>query len=245
MNIEYHRFWSKALNQDMEFKIYGHAGKPVVVFPTQSGRFYQYEDFSMVWACNAFIAEGRIQLFTLDSIDDQSWANWNAHPADRARRHNQYDQYFMKEMVPFIRECSPTKGKFLATGCSMGGYHAANFFFRHPDIFDCLISLSGIFRLNMFVGDYMDENVYFNSPLAYLPNLTDPWYLEQYRESHIIVCAGMGAWEEEMIADALALKQILDEKGVPCWIDLWGQDVNHDWPWWRKQMPYFLGHLNL
>ena len=245
MNIEYHRLWSTALNQDMEFKIYGHRGKPVIVFPTQGGRFYQYEDYSMVGACSAFIAEGKIQLFTLDSIDDQSWANWNAHPADRARRHNQYDQYVMEEVVPFIRERSQTAIKFLATGCSMGGYHAANFFFRHPDIFDSVISLSGIFRLNMFIGDYMDENVYFNSPLAYLPNLTDAWYIEQYRASQIIVCAGKGAWEDEMLADAHALKLILEEKGVPFWIDLWGQDVNHDWPWWRKQMPYFLGHLDL
>jgi esterase/lipase superfamily enzyme len=245
MNIEYHRFWSNALNQDMEFKIYGQRGKPVIVFPTQGGRFYQYEDYSMVGACSAFIAEDKIQLFTLDSIDDQSWANWNAHPADRARRHNQYDQYVMEEVVPFIRERSRPSIKFLATGCSMGGYHAANFFLRHPDIFDSMISLSGIFRLNMFIGDYMDENVYFNSPLAYLPDLTDAWYLDQYRASQIIVCAGTGAWEDEMLADAHALKLILEEKGVPCWIDLWGQDVNHDWPWWRKQMPYFLGHLDL
>ena len=57
----------------------------------------------------------------------------------------------------------------------------------------------------MFVGDYVDDNVYFNSPLLFLPNLNDPWYLEQYRQSQIIVCVGQGAWEEPMLADARAL----------------------------------------
>jgi esterase/lipase superfamily enzyme len=127
----------------------------------------------------------------------------------------------------------------------MGGYHAANFFFRHPDIFDAVIALSGLFRLNHFIGDYMDENVYFNTPLAYLPSINDPWYLDQYRQSRIIVGVGQGAWEDEMLEDARALKRILEEKGIPHWIDFWGQDVNHDWPWWHKMLPYFLDKLDL
>jgi esterase/lipase superfamily enzyme len=97
----------------------------------------------------------------------------------------------------------------------------------------------------MFTGDYVDDNVYYNSPLQYLPGLTDPWFLDQYRRSHIIVGVGQGAWEDAMLADAHALKRILEDKGVPHWIDIWGTDVNHDWPWWRKMMPYFLSHLSL
>jgi esterase/lipase superfamily enzyme len=127
----------------------------------------------------------------------------------------------------------------------MGAYHAANFFFRHPDVFDTVIALSGSFRLNHFIGDYMDENVYFNTPLAYLPKLDDPWYLDQYRESDILVGVGQGAWEDEMLADAQALKHILEQKGIPYRIDIWGSDVNHDWPWWHKMLPYFLDSLNL
>lgn len=97
----------------------------------------------------------------------------------------------------------------------------------------------------MFIGDYMDDNVYFNSPLAYLPNLEDPWYLDQYRLSQIIICVGQGAWEDPMIADAHAIKRILEDKSIPHWIDFWGYDVNHDWPWWRKMMPYFLAQIDL
>jgi esterase/lipase superfamily enzyme len=243
MNIEYHRWWSPSLSQDMELKVYGHGGKAVVVFPTSGGRFYQYEDYGMVEACRPFIDDGRIKLFAVDSVDSQSWFNHDAHPADRARRHNDYDRYIVEEVGPFIQNHGSAVGKQLATGCSLGGYHSANFFFRHPDLFDAVIALSGLYSLRFSVGEYMDENVYFNSPLDYLPGLEDPWHLEQYRQSRIILCSGQGAWEMGL-AEAQALKDILDTKGVPCWLDLWGYDVNHDWPWWRVQMPYFLGHLD-
>ena len=245
MNVEYHRWWSRSLGQDMELKVYGHAGKPVLVFPCQGGRFYEYEDFGMVEACRPFIEGGAVTLFTVDSVDAQSWTNRGAHPAERGRRHDDYDRYIVSVVAPFIRTLRPEASGALATGCSMGAYHSANFFFRHPDVFDAVIALSGVYKLTDFVGDYLDDNVYFNSPLLYLPGLSDPWYLERYRRSQIVVCVGQGAWEDGMLADTRALEAILAWKGIPAWIDFWGHDVNHDWPWWRRQMPYFLANLRL
>ncbi len=242
MNVEYHKWWSRNLGQEMELKVYGNGGKPVLVFPSAGGRFYEYEDFGMVEACRPFVTAGKIFLVAVDSVDRQSWLNNEAHPADRARRHNEYDRYIVEEVAPFVRDRGHRQG-WVSTGCSMGGYHSANFFFRHPDLFDVLIALSGIYQLRRFIGDYMDDNVYFNTPLAYLPGLADPWYLDRYRNSRIVVCAGQGAWEDEMLADTLALKQILDDKQIWCWVDIWGDDVNHDWPWWRRQMRYFLHRL--
>jgi esterase/lipase superfamily enzyme len=246
MNIEYHKSWSPSLNQEMELKVYGYFGKPIVVFPAQSGRFYDFENFGMVDAIAPFIEEGKVKVFTVDGIDDQTWANWDAHPADRARRHLDYDRYITSEVAPFINQhCNFSGQKILTTGVSMGGYHSANFFFRHPDVFDALIAISGIYNMQMFVGDYIDENVYLNSPLAYLQNLEDDWYLDQFRQSQIVVVSGQGAWEEEMFHETLQLKTILEAKGIPAWVDIWGKDVNHDWPWWIKMLPYFLGKLNL
>jgi esterase/lipase superfamily enzyme len=230
----------------MEWKVYGYYGKPVLVFPPQGGRFFDFEGFGMIDVIAPFIEAGQIKVFTVDSVDSQSWANWDAHPADRARRHQDYDRYIVEEMAPFIRKhCANTDQKFLTTGVSMGAYHAANFFFRHPDIFDTVIALSGLYGLNHFIGEYMDENVYFNAPLAYLPNLEDSWYLDLYRQSNIIICVGQGAWEDEMIRDTSALKQILEQKEIPHRVDFWGYDVNHDWPWWHKMMYYFLDRLEL
>ena len=85
--------------------------------------------------------------------------------------------------------------------------------------------------------------VYFNSPVTYLSGISDSWYLDQYRRSKIIVCVGQGAWEEEAVADTRALDALFRAKSIPSWVDFWGYDVNHDWPWWYKQMNYFLNCL--
>jgi esterase/lipase superfamily enzyme len=246
MNIEYHKWWSSNLGWDMELKVYGYYGKPVLVFPAQGGRFYEYEDFKMIDAISCFIEAGKIKVFTVDSVDSQSWANWSTHPAERGRYHERYDSYITQEVIPFVQHhCGDSGQKLLVTGCSMGACHAANFFFRHPDLFDALIALSGLYQLGSFVGDYVDDIIYFNSPLLYLPGLTDPWYIDQYRRSKIIICVGQGAWEDAMLADTYALRRVLEEKDIPHWVDIWGKDVNHDWPWWRRMMPYFLDKLDL
>lgn len=245
MKVEYHKAWSSSLNQEIELKIYGTAGKAVLVFPSMNGRFYDFENFGMVDAVKEFIENEKIQLFTVDSIDSQSWANWNTPPSERARRHEDYDRYIIQEVIPFIKQKNQSNHRILTTGCSMGGYHSINFFFRHPEVFDGVIGLSGVGKLSLFVGDFVDDTVYVNSPLLYLPDLDDERILNLYRRSKIIFCAGQGAWEGPMIEDMQALKRILQEKEVPCWLDLWGFDVVHDWPWWRRQLPYFLGKSGL
>jgi esterase/lipase superfamily enzyme len=90
----------------------------------------------MIDAVNWFIDEGHYQFFTADSIDNQSWSNGWAHPADRARRHEDYDRYITRNWCRSIRQPGGEDATLLTTGVSMGGYHSANFFFRHPDIFD-------------------------------------------------------------------------------------------------------------
>lgn len=244
MEIEYFKWFSHHLNQEMELKVYGFGGKPLLIFPPQSGRFFDFENFGMISSIETFINAGRIKAITVDSVDSQSWANWESHPAERARRHEEYDRYIMNEVIPFIRRHGEdAEMKCLVSGASMGAYHACNFFFRHPDAFDGLIALSGLYKLNMFIGDYMDDLVYFNSPLAYLPENEEEWYLNQYRNSQIIFCVGQGAWEDDMLLDTQEMQCILEEKSIPFWVDYWGVDVNHDWPWWQKQLPYFLGHI--
>lgn len=242
MHVERHKWWSGSLGQDMELEVYGRGGQPVVVFPSQEGRFWDFAGFGMVEACASLVEAGRVRLFSLDGIDWQSWTCHGASPAQRVGRHLDYDRYVMEEAVPFVRQASGRETAWV-TGCSMGAFHAANFFFRHPDAFDGVIAISGLYQPRGFLGDYCDENVYFNTPLYYLPDLEDPWYLDRYRRSQIVFAVGQGAWEDECLRDTRALQAILERKGIPAWFDYWGHDVNHDWPWWRRMLPYFLERL--
>lgn len=244
MNVEYHRWFSNSLQQNMEMKVYGSFGKPVLVFPCAGGRFFEFEDFKMLEAVSPLIEGGQIKVFTVDSVDNQTWLNAGGKQADRARRHNEYDQYIVKDVVPFIHNHQKSNEGILVTGCSLGAFQSVNFFLRHPDVFTSVIALSGVYSLTHFVGDhYNDDQVYFNSPIDYLPNLRDDWFLHHIRHGKIILCCGQGAWEDEALADTRRMQRIFEEKQIPAWVDLWGRDASHDWPWWRQQLPLFLGHL--
>lgn len=228
----------------MEVKVYGHYGKPLIIFPTQGGTFHEAEDYHLIEVLKLFINEGRIKVFTVGSVDTDAWANEGVAVHDRGNRHEQYNSYLMQEVVPFIRNhCNNPDLQIALTGCSMGAYHAANFFFRHPFVFDTLIAISGIFDLKLFIGGYVDDYVYFNSPLLYLPALSDDAILQKLRSNTIVIAVGKGAWEEEMISDTEDLRQILETKNIPAWIDVWGNDVDHDWTWWRVMLPYFVEKL--
>lgn len=247
MHIEQHRWYSHHLQREMALALYGHWGQPVMVFPTSRGRYCDYENMGMVHAIAPFIDSGKIKLCCVDGIDAESWYDFSQVPAARNARHDQYDRYIWQEAVPFLRNhCRNDHLRIMASGCSMGAYHAVNTFLRHPDCFGGTIALSGLYRLDRpeFGNRCHDiPAVYYNSPLNYLAGLTDPWYLERYRQSTIVVCVGQGAWEDEAIEDTRALEQLLQDNAIPAWIDYWGHDVNHDWPWWYRQMNYFLERL--
>ena len=238
-----HRLWfSGNLGHDMELILYGHAGKPLVCFPSQNGRAADWEGFGMVGATADLIEAGRLMVIAIDGVDWQSWTNTNVPVGDRARRNDDYLRYVVEEVVPFARTVSGSDSVW-ATGASMGAFHAANSFFRRPDAFDGLIALSGLYQPRLFVGDYRDDHVYFNSPLYYLPSLDDPWHLEQFRKSRIIFCCGQGAWEDDCLKDTHELQAILEGKGIPALFDYWGHDVEHHWYWWKQMLRHHLSVL--
>jgi len=230
----------------MELKVYGHWGVPFLIFPCSRGRFYDYETMGMIDAIEWHIEAGKIKLYAVDSVDAESWYNFSVSPSERNSRHETYDRYICSEVLPFIRRDCRTDIGVMVNGCSMGAYHSVNFFLKHPDLCQGVLALSGLYRLdrtefNLAPGQV--EDVYFNSPISYLPGLNNPVLVEQYRHKTIIICAGQGAWEDEAAADTRALGDLLGSKGVEAWVDLWGADVDHDWPWWYRQMNYFLEKL--
>lgn len=244
MKIEYYKEYSQNLGRDMEFKVFGHAGRPILAFPSQDGRFFDFENNGMIDCIKDYIEDGRVQVFCCDSNDINSWSSkdWDKH--NRIEQHEAYHRYICYELCPRILEINGQADRILTTGCSMGASHAVNFLLRQPDIFSGCIALSGVYNARFFFEDYMDELVYQNSPLDYLEGMPNNHpYVELYKTCDIIVCVGQGDWEHPMIEDTVRLKELLAYKEVPAWIDFWGYDVAHDWPWWRKQLPYYLNYV--
>lgn len=241
MKTEYFKHYSKSLGRGMEYKTYGNKGKGVLVFPSQDGRFYDYQDFDMVATLSEHIDAGRIRLICVDGIDRETWSDANGDEHQRALLHEKWFHYITDELIPEVRR---EKELLMVTGCSMGGYHAANFFFRRPDLFDTLLSLSGLYHAAFFFPNYHDSIIYDNSPLDYLPNMSEdhPW-LDLYRQRTIVLCVGQGAWEDELLESTRRMDALLKSKRIPAWVDYWGFDVSHDWQWWRKQLAYFMDKL--
>lgn len=250
MYSKYYREYSNILERKMEFMIYGHNGKPCIAFPAQDGRFYDFFNFGMIDSAKELIEEGKIQIFCVDSIDWESWTFTGGDYNERIMQHEKWYAYIIDELIPRIREINEEssgkyfKGKLLTVGCSMGAFHGLNFFLRRPDIFDSTIALSGLYSAEHFFPHYNNENIYLNSPIDYMKNISDNHeYVDMYKKSKIILCCGQGRWEEKCLRDTIEMEKNFKRIKVPAWIDLWGCDVDHDWPWWKIQFPYFLDKI--
>jgi esterase/lipase superfamily enzyme len=236
MNREYHRCYSSSLERDMELLVFGHAGARVVVFPTSMGRFFQWEDFGMIEALSDQLEQGDIQLFCVDSVDGESWyARWRP-PSERAWRQTQYDNYILNEVLPFTKQHN-SNPYLMTTGTSFGAYHAVNFAFRHPELVDRVIGLSGSYDIKKFTNGYSDDNVYFNNPCDFIQNEHDPARLEALRYMDIILAVGR---DDVSCANNEYLSGILWSKRIWHALRIWDGWV-HDWPWWRQMIRMYIG----
>lgn len=239
MRKEVYRWYSHRIGKEMPIAVYGHYGFPLLMFPTAAADFEEYERFHLLSVMKPWIEAGKVKVFSIDSVNSHTWMNTRIHASERAYKHEFYDAYVCKEVVPFIWNHQGHKGGIITTGASMGAYHAMNFLLRHPDLFDGTIAMSGAYDLTPWTGGYMDSNIYFNSPLAYMPNLHDGWYLDALRSKrHIHILTGTGDYEAPEQSKRMA--RDLWAKGIPANLDVWGPDMRHDWPTWRRMMPLYL-----
>jgi esterase/lipase superfamily enzyme len=236
MHREYHRWHSPSLKRDMELLILGHAGARVIVFPSSRGRFYEWEDRGMAWALSEHLDRGWIQMYLLDSIDEESWYNRGAHPRGKAWRHMQYEHYLMTEVLPLSRHKNDNPF-LIATGASFGAYHAANFAFRHPYLVGRLIGLSGLYDIKEQTGGYSDDLIYFNSPSDFVRHEHDHGRLEALRHMDIILVAGQS---DPMRGNTEWMSHVLWEKGIGNALRIW-DGFGHDWPWWQQMVVKYIG----
>ena len=233
--------YSENLDRYMDLVVYGEGGYPVIVFPTQDSPCTNWEDFGMIDTLDDYIGSGMLQLFCVSNEDKDSWSAADRDKAERADLVEAYYRYVADELCPLVHELSGRADRPLLAGCSMGATHAVVFALRRPDLFQGCIALSGVYDAKFFFDGWMNETLYASSPVDFLPNMaSDHPYIDIYNKRQLVLCVGRGAWEDDGVRTQHVLDDSFRRLGISAWCDFWGTDVNHDWPWWKKQIRYFL-----
>ena len=239
MKREITSWYSPALSQDMPISVYGHYGFSILLIPTAAADYLEYERFQMMDALAPVLDSGKCKIYSINSINNESWLNNDMYPPHKAIRHNQFNEYVVNEVIPFIKQTSSDDTPIYTCGASFGALHAMNLFLRFPDKINGAISMSGVYNLAEYTKGFYDEQVYFNSPEHYIKNLSDPWYLEKIRSSkHIHLYTGSGDYEDPDASRRFS--EILNEKQINHDLGIWGHDIKHDWPTWRMMLPFIL-----
>jgi esterase/lipase superfamily enzyme len=220
----------------MDLLIFGHAGTPLIAFPSSLGRFYEWEDFGMITALSDKIEAGHNMVVCVDSVDSESLYNRGVHPRVRLARHEQYQNYIFDEVLPLARHRASTDF-VMAAGASFGAYHAANVVFRRPREFGKLIALSGAFDIKAFMDGHYDQGVYFNNPVDFVPNITDEGTLGALRDTDIVMT--MGEYDPCREAN-YRMHHVLNAKGIPHHLDVLHGAFGHDWPWWTSLIQKYI-----
>jgi len=226
---------STVLGEKMEVAVYGHYGPAILLFPFDGENYLSYEEHEVIAALTPYLDAGRLKAFTISSMDRESWLAEDIPPRQKSIRHQQYNRYITEEVVPFVaRNMRSAHPVIYTAGVSLGALHAVNSFLRRPDLFEGAIGLSGRYDLKAWTNGYYDNDVYFNSPLDYLPNLTGPALtsLRQKQKIFLLACRGAGDDPDA----SWAMGQLLGSKGIKNWVDLWGEEYGHDWPTWRAML---------
>jgi esterase/lipase superfamily enzyme len=220
----------------MEMLVFGHAGARLLVFPTSMGRYFEWEDRGMMHALGDHIAHGNLQVFCVDSVDAESWyAKWK-HPHDRAVRQGQYEDYIVREVLPFSQ--SRNGNPFLiAAGASFGAYHAVNIALRHPWLFGRVLGMSGLYDIREQTDGHYDDAIAAQNPSHYVSQLNDHGHLEAMRRLDIILATGR---DDSFVENNRYLSRALWEKGVGNALRLW-DGWAHDWPWWTDMIRLYIG----
>lgn len=223
---------------------YGHWGRPVLVFPSEQGRAWDYENNGMVDAVGDLIDAGRIKLYCVDSVDDRSWSDRGLPLEERAQRHRGYESWITGRVVPLIDHDSPNRSDLVVTGCSLGAYHALQLALTRADLFPLAICQSGNYDPSAWHawGDRGDA-AYFTNPTDYVPHL-DGDHLDWLRgRLHVVLTVGEGPWETHptgSLPSARRMAGLLGEREISHELDVWGHDSAHDWPWWQRQLAHHL-----
>ena len=232
---------SPRLGLEMPILRYGNYGHALLLYPTANSDLYDVEKFWLIKAIEPHIFAGKVSVFCINTVNSISWMNPGVDARERGRRQALYSGYVEEEVVPYIRKAlQDDSARIGVAGASFGAFHAANSFFRRPDLFDTLLAMSGFFDLSPdFTHGYADDNIYFNNPMSFVPHIGDAHQLHLIKNaSQIHLVTGQGSHEAPHASKRFS--QVLWDKGIWHNLDLWGHDVPHDWPTWHRMLNHYL-----
>lgn len=236
MNREYHVWWSPNLGRKMELLVFGHHGARVIIFPTSRGRFYEWEDRGMFGpgGLGYHIAQGWLQIFCVDSVDEESWYA-TALTLGIAAGGKRSMNYIRDEVLP-LTQAKNSNPFLIVIGASFGAYHAACFAFKFPHLVGRVIGLSGVYDIKRFTGGYSDDNVYFNNPMDFLQHEHDPARIGAMQRMDIILAVGR---DDPLRPESERLSGILWGKGIGNALRIW-DGWAHDWPYWQQMLHHYI-----
>lgn len=161
----------------MEMLIFGSEGTPVLIFPTENGRYYEWEDNGAMEEVSQQINEGYNQFFCVDTLATESFLNSDVDPYTRLMRESQYQMHIMEEVLPMISEVNANP-YLINAGAGLGAYQALNFALKYPDTFSKVIGISGYYDINVHLDGFKDDNSYFNNPVEFMPNMNNELMLK-------------------------------------------------------------------
>ncbi len=232
------RWHSTRLERTVEVARWGDYGRPVLVFPTAGGDALEIERFHLVDACGPLLAEGRVKLYSCDSVSGRAMLTDEGDSRHRSWLLRRFVEFVGHELVPAIRtDCRRDDIEIVTAGASIGAFNALSALCRYPHAFRLAICMSGTYDLERFLGGPVDEHFAWASPAHFVGSL-DNRHLGALRARSVILACGEGA--DEDIGESWHVAHVLGSAGVPNRVDPWGADRAHDWPLWRDMLPHYL-----
>jgi esterase/lipase superfamily enzyme len=232
------RWYSNRLQQDIAVVRWGTFGTPVLVLPSAGGDAEEIERNGLVDACGPLLAEGRVKLYSADSVAGQAMVMKTGSVEHRMRLLNEFHECVRWEVVPAIHADLGNRALDVITaGASIGAFNAVALLCRYPDVFSAAIGMSGSYRIERFYDEAWSKDLYFAAPLQFLPGLDGP-QLDRLRQRQVVLASGEGEWED--IGSSWQMADALGAKGIPNRVDNWGPQWAHQWPTWRRMLPQYL-----
>lgn len=204
-------FWkSPSLGKKMEITVFGNGGTPVLIFPSEEGGMGEWNEAGIMDALDEQITEEYNQFYCVNSVAEESLLRKDAEPSVRLRRQMQYEQYIIDEVIPYIRDKN-SNPYLIFSGAFLGAYYALLFGLKYPKKVNKVIGISGTYDIKPYLDGFYDDNVYYNNPVDFVPNLNDPAILKDISDIDIRLLSYKNdpqRGSSERMSDTLWLKNV-------------------------------------